>query len=1310
MTSRAERSTKPQFVLDNDETDDHDEDSEVDQRGCRLPRIVVDGAGTERRRRESQEEEQEERHVGFVDDALNAKEERDLERGLPREEPTKESHTYPPNSKNSLDRPSPTVSNRDSTDSNPSSKTATSTKKWTDKLRGHSPSIPESLAWVPSKLNWKGLRPVVRATIASWCGLVFMLAHPSQVALGRAGFLVLVVSVISPAALPIANQLEQTFFQFLLVSISWAWATLALAIAHAARTRYHWTQAEFTTFASQPYLNSGYSAAEISDLVTNDLYHGRYLEPASSAVCGVFLGVAAGFFLWLRGYLGPSPALFGCIFAIILQVISLTLGVLFPYPYYTIGLTFFIPFACQHAITIACTILIFPETLAHQFSDRTIATLSPLRQVIQRQSKMLKSNPRTAEWLEYAEIKATTTQAMASLALMNTAESNLTREISFARVNGKDLTSVLQKMRVLTARTTGFVRFYEVVSKHLHRDYTDAKGGPVADDLTIHLGRSGAPSTVASPNDTPETSRPPSPTRTPTRQDSKDAANSTALAEALDNEKKKQQSTRRGSHPDSVRGSPLSPPSPRKTPSYRRTRSNPLAGNNSDSQHSHSSLELNREKTIQSLRDSKPRSRSRHRNRERASHVSLSSLLHDVLHPHVDVKPVGLVASMRYADLEDILSNPRDEEHIEEIVRLLSTTSEELLSVNDEAVGHLIETIHRIKATENTWSYLFHPDDSLVDEQIKTSEAQLEQLKAALGRYRDEKRLDVIRPFAKLFDPYGSGLEPPDPLEGGENFQTPSHRGLFWAFSYQSSLLSWSEALVDVYESVLRIEKKRRRPRIWFPDWSKARFDKTSAQEGVDDEDPDSVGDLDIHSFSAGRHPDYRPPKTAFQLLGVRLANFGERITRRDVLFGLKAAVLMGICTMPAYFPSTSFFFQRERGVWVIIMIALTTTQFVGDTVFGFILRVFGTLGGAIYGLLIWSIAAQKGKGNPYAMGVACAFGLFPILFWRVHVMPPMKGILPAITSVLIIGYSWQNGHNPAPSSIGWGWPIAWRRFVCVLIGISIAFVWTYVPPVTTQKISIRRTYSRVIDRLGACFAQIVSFANVKHGPSKPPKAIVKNIGTLRARLAKTTQAASMTRYELSLQGPWPAEHYTALQALQMEILDLYGDLCGVISSLDDKWTAALLHRSQLSNPYFLQDLFTTFQLLSSALYHGSPLPMVYNPLLERFLNPPEVHEAGRPYAYEVVLGDDEIEGLPHHVTLDVICSIEYMKFSTGCSAVYAIVNRLDRLMFVTKSLVGEAYLLYGLDLANTHQLHGGEDRHFGISASRRTSVDHSPV
>lgn len=80
------------------------------------------------------------------------------------------------------------------------------------------------------------------------------------------------------------------------------------------------------------------------------------------------------------------------------------------------------------------------------------------------------------------------------------------------------------------------------------------------------------------------------------------------------------------------------------------------------------------------------------------------------------------------------------------------------------------------------------------------------------------------------------------------------------------------------------------------------------------------------------------------------------------------------------------------------------------------------------------------------------AFGLFPILFWRVHVMPPMKGILPAITSVLVIGYSWQNAHNPAPSSVGWGWPIAWRRMVCVMIG--------------TSNLPLRRSVAGVADRI----------------------------------------------------------------------------------------------------------------------------------------------------------------------------------------------------------------------------------------------------
>lgn len=62
--------------------------------------------------------------------------------------------------------------------------------------------------------------------------------------------------------------------------------------------------------------------------------------------------------------------------------------------------------------------------------------------------------------------------------------------------------------------------------------------------------------------------------------------------------------------------------------------------------------------------------------------------------------------------------------------------------------------------------------------------------------------------------------------------------------------------------------------------------------------------------------------------------------------------------------------------------------------------------------------------------------------------------ILPTVTAMLVIGYSWQDAHQPALSSVGFGWDVAWRRFVCVLIGITAAFVFVLLPPRYTQKVN----------------------------------------------------------------------------------------------------------------------------------------------------------------------------------------------------------------------------------------------------------------
>ena len=139
-----------------------------------------------------------------------------------------------------------------------------------------------------------------------------------------------------------------------------------------------------------------------------------------------------------------------------------------------------------------------------------------------------------------------------------------------------------------------------------------------------------------------------------------------------------------------------------------------------------------------------------------------------------------------------------------------------------------------------------------------------------------------------------------------------------------------------------------------------------------------------------------------------------------------------------------------------------------------------------------------------------------------------------------------------------------------------------------------------------------------------------------------------------------------------------------VHSSLEVNWRTALLKRIQVLNERFLSDLLSTFKLLSHSLTQGTPLPSVFHPLLDRFLRPAAVLQKGRPFGFEISLDDEEIPGVPKHIDVAVLSSLPYMRFAVGVSFAYAIVNRLDRLMLVAKSLVGEDMIVYGYNRAAT--------------------------
>ena len=106
--------------------------------------------------------------------------------------------------------------------------------------------------------------------------------------------------------------IEMTFFQAFFVALAWAWSCLgrafsptapptaadrgsAVLIAHKSRRVFDLSEKAFGALAASKHAGMGLTAAQISSAVSEDIFHGVYLEVESSAVCGIFLGVGCGY-------------------------------------------------------------------------------------------------------------------------------------------------------------------------------------------------------------------------------------------------------------------------------------------------------------------------------------------------------------------------------------------------------------------------------------------------------------------------------------------------------------------------------------------------------------------------------------------------------------------------------------------------------------------------------------------------------------------------------------------------------------------------------------------------------------------------------------------------------------------------------------------------------------------------------------------------------------------------------------------------------------------------------------------------------
>lgn len=949
---------------------------------------------------------------------------------------------------------------------------------------------------------------------------------------------------------------------------------------------------------------------------------GEYIEAGPAVILGIFLFIGSVFFLYIKARLGPGPFLPASVFGCICVDISLTTAVLFPYPYYKIGQMIILPMVFHSAISLIMSILVFPQSVSSLFTTCLQGAMAPLATAISLHRSHLLEDV-TSSAFSHTQITSAANKAESALPMLAAAARLLNVDIVYARFAPTDYEQLHMIVRKLMVRVHGMGVYYTLID-------------PTRERFPV--------TPVASRPATPVHSRPPSPR--PNRRSfvATEEKHPSADQEFRDRKPSRHQrplSSRVGSHPVSST-SPLHSHRPYK--------------------HSHS---------------------------HHAHHTLLhSSLLHLALSrapKHSEETAVGVFESQKYLNLEAIhLSHPDSAFFTARATGLLSDSCQDLLSVCEEVLvisGAWIGNIR--KFSFDFWRSRHEDKAQIHKKEVQKYEDLLDKLTRELDEFTTKKRLTVLDPYRPMFD---------SSYDTSSDDQVPPHRYLFHCYVYQYHLLHFAVLLQEMLKELIRLETERKKPTLWLPSLPKlftwTTWEPSETIENDDDEDPEMIPGINPAWMTdlgkaVKRDPDALPPKNALETAMNWIYRAAISIGGGNVLYALKAGALTVILTIPSFLKVSAEFAYANKFVWAVFMGQLTLARFRGDTTFGLVARIISTFTGGLIGTVMWYVSTGSGRGNPYGLAAVCAVCypsfFFARLYWPI---PPMTNMIIWVTAALIVGYSYEDTHLTVPSSPGWGFDVAWRRFVLVTVGVLAAGIISLFPPSTTIRSYQRRTLATTSAELGSIYCSVVSYANSHVNGDNT--VIVQSLLAIRSKLKRSLVLKENVIYEFSLRGQWPAERYHKILEVQMQIAYQLCHLMSIVSHLEPAWAHAFLRRTRMLDSDFQGDVLAVISLISNALRTGSPLPQITPcPLLDRFML--------RHHGLNVVHEESEDNyGLPRTLTVETLENLQYLTFCVGVSTAFGIITRLDRLMVAAKELVGEQYHIDGVGMGH-HRTWTGE-------------------
>ena len=107
-------------------------------------------------------------------------------------------------------------------------------------------------------------------------------------------------------------------------------------------------------------------------------------------------------------------------------------------------------------------------------------------------------------------------------------------------------------------------------------------------------------------------------------------------------------------------------------------------------------------------------------------------------------------------------------------------------------------------------------------------------------------------------------------------------------------------------------------------------------------------------SFKARKNPEHLPPSGWFEKTTDLFRRIPAHFRSEEANFGFRAAVAVMSIAVLNYVHQTQHFYQEQRVMWALLMIAISMGPQTGQGIFGFLARVFGTVVAMVGSITIW--------------------------------------------------------------------------------------------------------------------------------------------------------------------------------------------------------------------------------------------------------------------------------------------------------------------------------------------------------------------